>query len=88
MFENQKVAVKSAIRNWNLNEDLVIRDEGYPLEILGNMNLNGHSLIVKRNVIIRKGNYNLNGENCKIEGNLVLETGMIKLNGGNLEVDG
>ena len=88
VFKNTDIAVKSAISNWNLNEDIVIKDEGNPLEIVGPMNLNGNALTVERSVIMKAGTYDINGGNCKIKGDLIQESGLMKLNGGKLEVGG
>ena len=88
VFQNQDVRIKSGIGGWNLNEDFTIKDEGYPLEIVGPMNLNGNNLTVERNMIMKSGTYNLNGGSCKITGDLIQESGVTDLNGGKLEVGG
>ena len=88
VFKNTNIAVKSAISNWNLNEDITIKDEGYPLEIVGPMNLNGNNLTVERNMIIKSGAYDINKGSCKITGDLIQESGVTDLNGGKLEVGG
>ena len=88
VFENKNIAVKSAIGRWNLNEDITIKDEGSPLEIVGSMNLNGNTLTVERDTTIRSGNVDIQGGTFKITGNLVQESGVMKPNGGKLEVGG
>ena len=88
VFKNTNIAVKSAIGNWNLNEDLVIKDEGYPLEIVGDMNLNGKALTIERDVVLKAGTCDVNGGDCEITGNLTQESGQIYVNGGKLEIGG
>ena len=99
IFKNKDIRVKSGIGRWNLNEDLVIKDEGYPLEIIGGMNLtnpNGNTLTVERSVIIKSseydGNIDLNNGTIKIMGDLTQKAGYsgynVNFNQGNLEVEG
>ena len=88
VFENKQISVKSGISNWHLNESIMIPDEGYPLQIVGNMDLNGYTLTINRSVVIKSGRYNVNGGSCKITGDLTQEAGVMDLNGGKLEVEG
>lgn len=87
-FENKDIAVKSAIGNWDLNDDITIKDEGSPLEIVGFMNLNGNALTVERDTRIKSGDINIQGGTFKVTGNLVQESGRMTPNGGKLEVGG
>ena len=95
VFQNQDVRIKSGIGGWNLNEDFTVKDEGYPLEIIGGMNLNGNTLTVERSVVTwgRSDNTssNFNKGTLKIKGDLTEKSGTgitMDLNKGKLEVSG
>ena len=95
VFQNQDVRIKSGIGGWNLNEDFTVKDEGYPLEIIGGMNLNGNTLTVERSVVTwgrsNNNSSNFNKGTLKIKGDLTEKSGtgiIMDLNKGKLEVSG